>query len=111
MTKAVLRRPLEPAQYTSSDFEELCKSHGIRRSLSRPGQCWDNAVAESFFATLKIECVYRRSFATIDQLRRAIFDYIEIFYNRKRLHSALRYQSPAEYENRSINHRNTSQAA
>jgi len=86
------------SQYTSTDFRRLLADyHGIQ-SLSRKGQCWDNAVAESWFATLKNELIYRHSWATITQVRRAVFDFIEIFYNRKRLHSSLGYLSPVDYE-------------
>jgi len=67
-------------------------------SLSRRGQCWDNAVGESWFATLKEELVHRQSWATRAQVRRAVFDYIEVFYNRQRLHSSLGFMAPAEYE-------------
>ena len=86
------------SQYTSHDFTDLLGEHEMVQSLSRPRQCWDNAVAESFFASLKLECIYRQSWATRTQVRRAVFDYIEVFYNRIRLHSALGYVSPAEFE-------------
>jgi transposase InsO family protein len=87
-------------QYTSAEFAELLDDNGVRLSLSRPRQCWDNAVAESFFATLKTELVYLHAWPTRDRARRAIFEYIEVFYNRQRIHSALNYQSPANYERR-----------
>ena len=80
------------------------------QSLSRPRQCWDNAVAESFFASLKLECIYRQALPTRRHARRAVFDYIEVFFNRRRLHSALGYQSPANYERKIRNH-NTAHAA
>lgn len=86
------------SQYTSKVFRELLAKWGIRQSLSRPRQCWDNAVAESFFATLKLELVYRQPLPTRAAAHHAVFDYIELFYNRKRLHSSLGYRSPAEYE-------------
>ncbi len=85
-------------QYTSAEYAQLCEDHGIIQSFSRPRQCWDNAVAESWFASLKQECIYRHSWATRAQVRHAVFDYIEVFYNRKRLHSSLGYLSPADYE-------------
>ncbi len=88
-------------QYTSGDFRELLARHKIVQSLSRPGQCWDNAVAESFFATLKEELIYRGSWPTRTAARRAIFEYVEVFYNRQRMHSALDYLSPVDYEARS----------
>jgi transposase InsO family protein len=86
------------SQYTSQAFQELLAKHQIRQSLSRPRQCWDNAVAESFFATLKVELVYRQPLPTRAAARHAVFEYVEVFYNRKRLHSSLGYRSPAEYE-------------
>lgn len=66
--------------------------------MSRKGNCWDNAVAESFFATLKTELVYQRRFATREEAREAIFEFIEVFYNQQRRHSSLGYVSPMEYE-------------
>ena len=90
------------SQYTSSTFRELLGKHHIRQSLSRPRQCWDNAVAESFFATLKTELVYRTKLPTIEAARTAVFEYIEVFYNRQRIHSALDYQTPAAYESRKL---------
>jgi len=86
------------SQYTSAAFRQLLASHQVRQSLSRPRQCWDNAVAESFFATLKTELVYRTALATVSAARTAVFEYIEVFYNRRRLHSTLGYQSPSAYE-------------
>jgi putative transposase len=88
------------AQYTSGDFRDLLGGHGMRQSLSAPGQCWDNAVAESFWSTLKEELIYRHPWPTRARARQAIFEFIEVFYNRQRLHSALGYLSPAEYEAR-----------
>ena len=85
-------------QYTSSEFTDLLAEHQMVQSLSRPRQCWDNAVAESWFGTLKEELVHRQCWATKAQARSAIVDYIEVFYNRRRLHSSLRYLSPADYE-------------
>jgi transposase InsO family protein len=85
-------------QYTSTEFTNLLVEHQMRQSLSRPRQCWDNAVAESFFASLKIECIYRQALPTRTHARRAVFDYIEVFFNQRRLHSAIGYLAPAEYE-------------
>ena len=76
----------------------MLESHGISSSLSRPGNCWDNAVAESFFSTLKLDLVYRHSWPTRAAARSAIFEYIEAFYNRERRHSTLGNLSPADYE-------------
>jgi putative transposase len=97
-------------QYTSTEFRDLLAEHKMIQSLSRPRQCWDNAVAESFFASLKLECVYRQALPTRAHARRAVFDYIEVFFNRRRLHSALGYCTPAAYEN-NIRHTNVAHAA
>lgn len=85
-------------QYTSAEYRGVLDEAGISVSMSRRGNCWDNAVAESFFATLKTELVYRRRWATRVDLRAALFEYIESFYNRRRLHSTLDYKTPAEVE-------------
>jgi transposase InsO family protein len=85
-------------QYTSRDYRELADKNGVRLSLGRKGECWDNAVAESFFATLKRELIDRQSWPTRAGLQRAIFSYIEGWYNTRRLHSSLGYLSPAQYE-------------
>jgi len=85
-------------QYTAAQFAGLLEQHQMTQSFSRPSQCWDNAVAESWFASLKEECIHRQSWATRAHARRAVFDYIEIFYNRQRLHSSLGYLTPVEYE-------------
>lgn len=87
-------------QYTSRDFRELASEHGVVLSLGRKGTCWDNAVAESFFASIKRELADRRPWPTIACLRRAVFDWIEGWYNTRRLHSSLGYLSPARYEAR-----------
>jgi transposase InsO family protein len=87
-------------QYTAAEFGGLLKEHGIVQSLSRPGQCWDNAVAESFFATLKEELLHRGVWPTRAAAKRAIFEYVEVFYNRQRMHSALDYLTPVAYEAR-----------
>ncbi len=71
---------------------------GILSSMSRRGNCYDNAFAESFFATLKKELIYQRRFQTIDDVRTAVFHYIEVWYNRERLHSSLGYKAPAQFE-------------
>jgi putative transposase len=99
------RRPRSPhlplrsrRQYTSEAYTNVLTSHGIRSSLSRPANCWDNAVAESFFSTLKLDLLYRHSWPTRATARSAIFEYIEVFYNRERRHSTLGNLSPADYE-------------
>ncbi len=86
------------SQYTSSDFSDLLEANKVTQSFSRPAQCWDNAVAESWFSTLKHELIHRQSWPTRARARRAIFEYVEVFYNRRRLHSSLGYLSPADYE-------------
>ncbi len=95
---AVLRRPLEPGQYVSLGFGQAAAQAGIARSMGSRGDCYDNAVAESFFATLKKELVHRRSWPTRHELSSEVFEYIEAFYNRQRRHSTLGYLSPADYE-------------
>ena len=84
------------SQYTSTEFTTHLRGLNIRSSMGRRGQCWDNALAESFFASLKNELVYRTVFASQDRARRAVAEYIEVFYNRVRLHSGLGYKTPAE---------------
>jgi len=86
-------------QYTSGDFAQLARANGVVLSVGRTGECWDNAVAESFFATIKRELIETQAWPTRAGLRRAVFDYIESWYNTRRLHSSLGYCSPAEYEN------------
>jgi transposase InsO family protein len=83
-------------QYTSKEFHQFCRDNGVLTSVGRTGVCWDNAAAESFFATLKNEMYYRQRFATRARARFAVAEYIEIFYNRQRLHSHLGYRTPAE---------------
>ena len=85
-------------QYTSGDYARLARDHSVVLSVGRKGECWDNAVAESFFATIKRELIDTRAWPTRAGLHRAIFDYIEGWYNTRRLHSALGYLSPASYE-------------
>jgi transposase InsO family protein len=85
-------------QYTSQEYRQALDDLGINVSMSRKGNCWDNAVAESFFATIKTELIYDRRWVTRIELRAAVFEYIEVFYNRRRLHSTLGYKSPAQFE-------------
>ena len=85
-------------QYASEDYRTLLDKHGITVSMSRKGNCWDNAVAESFFHTLKTELIYHCKYKTREEAKQSIFEYIEVFYNRKRRHSTLGYQSPESYE-------------
>jgi len=88
------------SQYASLDYRKLLSEYGMRISMSRKGDCWDNAPMESFFATMKKELVHHRKYRTREEARRDIFEYIEVFYNRERLHSSLGYLSPADYEQR-----------
>jgi transposase InsO family protein len=100
------RRPTQPVifhsdrgcQYTSSQYTQLAQKLGVRLSVGRKGQCWDNAVAESFFATIKTELLDRRAWPTRARARQAIFEWIEGWYNTRRRHSTLDYRSPAAYE-------------
>jgi len=93
-------------QYACNEFKKLLESNPlITRSMSRKGNCWDNAVAESFFKTLKSECVYQNKFTNKEQAAVVVFEYIEAWYNRKRLHSALGFMSPEEF-GRNLNKRN-----
>jgi transposase InsO family protein len=85
-------------QYASAEYQALLAQHGMTCSMSRKGDCWDNAVAESFFATLELELIVKSDWRTRDEARRAIFRYIETWYNRARRHSTLAYLSPAQYE-------------
>ena len=86
------------SQYASEHYQLLLGKHGIECSMSEVGQCWDNAPAESFFATLKKELVHDEDYQTRAEARASIFEYIEVFYNNQRLHSSLGYVTPAAYE-------------
>ncbi|GAB6140193.1 hypothetical protein JCM14076_09220 [Methylosoma difficile] len=86
------------SQYASESHRSLLKQYDIRQSISRKGNCWDNAVSESFFHTLKTERVHHQTFRNRDEARQVVFEYIEVFYNRERLHSTNGYLSPADYE-------------
>ena len=88
------------SQFASATYRQLLAEHGLVASMSRPGNCYDNAFIESFWSTLKYELVYHRRFATRAEARTAIFDYIETFYNRTRFHSSLDYQSPSNFESK-----------
>jgi putative transposase len=102
------RQPLEGllhhsdrgSQYASHDYQKLLADNGIRCSMSRKGNCYDNAVAESFFGSLKRERVLHMRYQTREEARRDLFEYVEVFYNQKRLHSSLGYVAPAEYDAR-----------
>jgi putative transposase len=92
----VLRRPFESTQYASEPYRAVLERHGIVQSMSRRGNCLDNAPMESVFAALKVEYVHRCRFGTREEAKVAVFDYIEVFYNRQRLHSAVGYRTPVE---------------
>ena len=85
------------SQCACADYRALLDQRGIKCSMNRKGDCWDNAVAESFFATLKEELVHDSDWKTREEARAALFEYIEVWYNRERRHSSLGYVSPAEY--------------
>lgn len=86
------------SQYASDIYRKTLKTYGAKASMSKKGDCWDNAVAESFFHTLKIELVHHCDFETREEARAAIFEYIEVFYNRQRLHSSNGYEAPLIFE-------------
>jgi len=107
MRQAILRRNPKKglifhsdrgSQYAGNDFKAVLSQNEFIGSMSRKGNCWDNAVAESFFNTLKVELIYRNMFKTRDEAKRKIFEYVEMYYNRRRAHSTLGYLSPFEYE-------------
>ena len=88
------------SQYASGDYRRALTANGIVCSMSRRGDCWDNAVAESFFSTIKVELVYENDWATRQEARAAVFEYLEVFYNGARRHSSLGYLSPVAFERR-----------
>jgi len=87
-------------QYADGHYQRVLQAHGLIPSMSRKGDCFDNACAESFFSTLKNELVHHQTFQSREEARMAIFDYIEVFYNRQRLHQTLGYLTPVDYERR-----------
>lgn len=95
---ALLHHSDRGGQYASGEYQTLLAQHRIQCSMSRAGDCWDNAVVESFFASLKTERVHHRYYRTRAEAKADVFDYIERFYNRQRRHSSLGYLSPADYE-------------
>jgi putative transposase len=96
--RGVLHHSDRGSQYASEEYTQTLRRHGFLPSMSRRANCYDNAHMESFWSTLKLELIYRYRFLTRDHARIAIFDYIERFYNRARLHSSLGYKSPLDYE-------------
>ena len=97
-TGDVLHHTDRGSQYAATAYREMLASHGLTASMSRRANCWDNAVVESFFHTLKTELGYHRRYLTREEARQDIFEWIEVFYNRVRRHSTLGYRSPAEFE-------------
>ena len=93
-------------QYANNKFANMLESHHVIRSMSRKGNCWDNAVAESFFKTLKTELIYGNKLINKQQMELEIFQYIEIFYNKKRRHSALNYKTIEEFNQQKISYKN-----
>ena len=89
-------------QYASNEFRGLLKAHSIQCSMSRNGDCWDNAVAESFFHTLKLDLIHEKTYNTRQEAKTAIFECIEGFYNRQRRHSYLGYLSPIDFEKKNV---------
>jgi putative transposase len=85
-------------QYASADFKQALNKNGFVQSMSRKGNCWDNAVAESFFHTIKTQLIHHCQFKTIEEAEKSIFQYIEIYYNRQRKHSTNGYKSPVDFE-------------
>ena len=99
-TAGLLHHADRGSQYAATSYQRVLDEYGLIPSMSRKGNCWDNACVESFFGTLKRELVYHRQYATRSEATQDIFEYIEVFYNRQRRHSTLGYHSPAEYEAR-----------
>lgn len=100
----VLHHSDRGSSYTGTAYQRLLAAHRMVVSMSRTGNCWDNAVVESFFATLKTELVEDATWATRDDARTALFEYIEGWYNRERRHSSLGYRSPVQYEVEQLRH-------
>jgi transposase InsO family protein len=99
--KGLLHHSDRGSQYASKDYQKLLNDYKISSSMSRKGNCYDNASMESFFATLKQELVYHHQYQTRQEAKQDIFEYIQVWYNRKRKHSSLGYRSPDQFENRS----------
>ncbi len=97
-SKVIMHHSDQGKEYTNNDYQDLLKERNMIVSMSRKANCYDNAVVESFFKTIKAELARKTKFRTQDEAKSAIFEYIEIFYNRKRMHSTLGYLSPMEYE-------------
>ena len=96
--KGLIHHSDRGSQYASHEYQDLLNEYKFIGSMSRKGNCWDNAVTESFFHTLKTECVYKKTYSTKEDARSDVIDYIEMFYNCYRLHSSIGYNSPNEFE-------------
>lgn len=97
-SKGLIHHSDRGVQYCSDKYQEKLKKYGMVCSMSRKGNCWDNACAETFFSTIKCEMLYHKKYMTREEARKDIFWYIEVFYNRKRRHQALGYMTPLEYK-------------
>lgn len=102
MPQGVITHSDRGSQYCSAAYQKLIKRHGLRCSMSAKGNCYDNACAESFFHSLKVEAIHGERFATREMIRRAVFEYIEVDYNRTRRHSANGNISPEAFEARKV---------
>jgi len=98
--RGILHHSDRGSQYAGKAYRRLLRDHGMRCGMSRKGDCWDNAVVESFNATIKSELIYRTKWMTREEARAAVYNYIETWYNSQRLHSTLGYLSPIEFEER-----------
>ena len=96
--KGLLHHSDRGSQYASCDYQQMLESYGMRCSMSRKGDCWDNAVVESFFHLLKTEWIKDTVYRTRDEARSDVLEYIEMFYNNQRRHSSIDYMSPSEFE-------------
>ena len=94
----VVRHGDRRVQYACEEYRKILKDHQVEASMSRKGDCYDNAVAESFFSTLKRELVHHERYKSREEAKQSLFEYIEVFYNRGRRHSTLGYRSPEEFE-------------
>jgi putative transposase len=104
--RGLLHHSDQGKQYAAGDYRDLLTDHGMVASMSRAGDCWDNAVMESFFGTLKTEMIYFEKFSSREEAEMKIFEYIEVFYNRQRRHSTLGQLSPVEFERRNSSEKN-----
>ena len=103
VTEGLMHHSDRGSQYASKDYQDLLQDAGMVCSLSRKGNCWDNAPVAAFFSTLKTELVYHRRYQTREEARADIFEYIAVWYNRKRRHSSIGYLSPVKYEEQYYN--------